>query len=86
MTVGTFVTGTTLTGSGLSIDRLYAAAGLTLSSTPGRVGVCLSGGGSHALAARMDQLPWGTPLFQLNPLEFQKRHQYATDAAIAMRA
>ena len=56
MTVGTFTTGTTLTGSGLSIDRLYVAAGLTLPPTPGRVGVCLSGGGSRALAASMGQL------------------------------
>jgi hypothetical protein len=56
MTVGTFITGATLTGSGLSIDRLYAAAGLTLPPMPGRVGVCLSGGGSRALAASMGQL------------------------------
>jgi hypothetical protein len=56
MTVGTFTTGTTLTESGLSIDQLYAAAGLSLPATPGRVGVCLSGGGSRALAAGMGQL------------------------------
>src|SRR5262245_36769537 len=56
MTVGTFITDTTLTGSGLSIDQLYAAAGLTMPSTPGRVGVCLSDGGSRALAAGMGQL------------------------------
>ena len=56
MTVGTFITGTTLTGSGLSIDQLHAAAGLTMPSTPGHVGVCLSGGGSRALAAGMGQL------------------------------
>ena len=56
MTVGTFTTGMTLTGGGLSIDQLYAAAGLRLPATPGRVGVCLSGGGSRALAAGMGQL------------------------------
>jgi hypothetical protein len=34
MTVGTFITSTTLTGNGLSIDGLYATAGLTLPSSP----------------------------------------------------
>jgi hypothetical protein len=56
MAVGSFTTGMTLTGSGLSIERLYGAAGLTLPPTPGRVGVCLSGGGSRALAAGMGKL------------------------------
>jgi hypothetical protein len=56
MAVGTFTTGMTLTGSGLSIEGLYTAAGLTLPPTPGRVGVCLSGGGSRALTAGMGQL------------------------------
>jgi hypothetical protein len=45
----------TLTGSSLSIEGLYTAAGLTLPPTPGRVGVCLSGGGSRALSAGMGQ-------------------------------
>ena len=56
MTVGSFTTGMTLTVGGLSIDQLYAAAGLRFPATPGCVGVCLSGGGSRALAAGMGQL------------------------------
>ncbi|WP_156964540.1 hypothetical protein [Methylocapsa aurea] len=56
MAAGSFTTDITLTGSGLSVERLYQAAGLTLPSTPGRVGVCLSGGGSRALTAGMGQL------------------------------
>jgi hypothetical protein len=56
MASGTFTTGLTLTGNGLSIEGLYAAAGIALPATPGRVGVCLSGGGSRALAAGMGQL------------------------------
>jgi hypothetical protein len=56
MAFGSFSTGITLTGSGLSIEGLYQAAGLTLPATPGRVGVCLSGGGSRALTAGMGQL------------------------------
>ena len=56
MAAGNFATGITLTGSGLSVEGLYQAAGLTPPSTPGRVGVCLSGGESRALTAGMGQL------------------------------
>lgn len=56
MAAGSFTTALTLTGGGLSIDGLYQAAGLVPPATPGRVGVCLSGGGSRALSAGMGQL------------------------------
>jgi hypothetical protein len=52
MTVGSFTTGMTLTVGGLSIDQLYAAAGLRLPATPGCVGVCLSGGWLAGLSGR----------------------------------
>jgi hypothetical protein len=56
MAVGTFTAGTTITRTGLSIQALYEAAGVALPSTPGNMGVCLSGGGSRALTAGMGQL------------------------------
>lgn len=53
MPPGTFTAGTISTANGpLTVNQFYA----TPRSTPGNVGVCLSGGGSRALAAGMGQL------------------------------
>jgi hypothetical protein len=53
MPSGSFTTGVTSTANGpLSISQFYS----TPPSTPGSVGVCLSGGGSRALTAGMGQL------------------------------
>lgn len=53
MPSGTFTAGTISTANGpLTVSQFYA----TPPSTPGNVGVCLSGGGSRALTAGMGQL------------------------------